>query len=316
MTDIMFLCDGHFRNISKGQIIRGIDASALVLDLSASHDFGGISGCQVWQSPVQNWVYESGITLNAAPYISGLAAPIVASGIWINNVFFSQSAGVSGSQFFIDYKNGRIVFNGAGIPTNSNVQVVYSYKFWRTDWKDNENAQLDIEDYGELSLKDNPYGQADIYPSGDERAHTFPCVYIDVLPNINFRPLEIGNRSLIEKLQVVFTIYSLSRVERNSALELIKNRLNLQSYLIDFNYAPIPLSGLVNTLSPVYIPYQTLVTNPTYNGHSVISWTYDIIDGSARRLDPEGPFLKGEVILDMEVYNICPLGRAPGVILG
>lgn len=311
LIDLWLLSDGHYKNITQNKSINGLDASRLVIDSSAANDYGGVSGCQVWQSPFQNWVYESGISLNQSPYISGMTLPIIASGIYVNNTFFTQASGVSGMQFFVDYTNGRIVFAGTGIPSNSIVQSNFAYKFWRTDWEDNSHAQLDVEDYGELAFKDNPYGVAEIYPSGDERSHTFPCIYINVLQNGSFRPLEVGNRSQIEEVTVELGIYAISRVQRNSAIELLKNHIGLQAYMIDFNYAPLPLSGLVNTLSPAYIPYQTMVQNPVYNGNNLISWTYDINNGEARRLIPDGPFLRGEVVYHIDIYNIAPTGRVP-----
>ena len=84
LFDSMFLRDGHFKNVTSGATVRSVDVSKLVRDSSSDNYFAGISGAQVWQSPYQEWVYESGITLNNAPFISGLTPPIVASGIIVN----------------------------------------------------------------------------------------------------------------------------------------------------------------------------------------------------------------------------------------
>jgi len=310
--DIVFLKDGHFTNITKGKTIRGTDASRLVLDPDSSSDTLGVSGIQVWQSPFQNWVYESGITLNNAPIISGLSEPLTVSGIYVNGTYFNQSVGVSGNVFLIDYTNGRIIFNGAGIPANSQVQAAFAYKHYRIDWVDGENAQEYLNVYGQLALKDNPFTDSiETYPSGDIRVNTFPCVYIEISEE-SPRPLEIGNRSMVEEVDVFLHVYALNRTQRNIALELLKNRIGLNSYLVDYNYAPLPLSGLGNTLSPNYIPYQTLLTNPQFNGSKVVSWTYYIKDGSSRRLHGEDNYYKGVVTYNTEIYNIAPLGRIEG----
>lgn len=309
--DIVFLKDGHFTNISKNKTIRGIDASKLVPDTNSSSDILGISGVQVWQSPFQNWVYESGITLNQAPIISGLAEPIIASGIYINGTFFTQSSGVSGIPFYLDYINGRIIFSGIGIPSNSIVQSDFSYKHYRIDWVDGEDAQEFLGVYAESSLKDNPLADSiEIYPSGDIRVNTFPCIYIEI-PEEQPRPFELGNRSLVEQVDIFLHVYALNRWQRNIALELLKNRINLNSYLIDYNYAPLPLSGLTNTLSPNYIAYQDLLTNPIFNGNKVVSWTYYIKDGNTKRLPSDGPYFKGVCTYNIDVYNIAPNGRIP-----
>lgn len=309
--DIVFLKDGHFTNIPRGKTIRNRDASKLVLDISAASDIAGVSGAQVWQSPFQNWVYESGITLNAAPYISGLTPPIIVSGIWVNGTFFANGTAVSGHRFDVDYINGRVVFSDSGLPSNSNIQASYSYKTYRIDFTDGEEAQETLTDYAETALKDNPLADnVIVYPSGDIVTHTFPAIYIEVGP---MRPerLELGNRSMIEGVEIFLHAYALNRWDRNVANELLKNRIYLNSYLVDFNYAPLPLSGLVNTLSPVYIPFQTLLENPTVNGNKVISWTYSIEDGESRRLPPDGPYFKGVTTYDVRIWNIAPTGRIP-----
>lgn len=312
LLDLIFLSDGHYKNITKGTTIRGIDASKLVIDSSAVSDFGGVSGCQVWQSPFQRWVYESGVALNNAPFISGLTPPIRVSGIYVNGSFFPQTSGaVSGYQYFIDYSNGRVIFAGTGIPSNSLVQASYAYKKWRVEFAENALAQEMVEAYGETALKDNSIGDTSIiYPSGDIRSHTFPCVYIDIKDGSS-TALELGNRSLREKPIVELEIYSLNRWERNSAIELLKNRQGYNAPLVDFNYAPLPLSGLVNTLSPAYIPYQVLLTNPTYRGNSVISWGWYIEAANWFRLQKDGTFFRGQVVFDTIIENISPTGRGP-----
>lgn len=318
LLDTILLKDGHYTNIAKGTTIRGYDASKLVLDTESSSDFGGISGCQVWQSPFMQWVYESGITLNQAPFISGKIPPYLASGIYVNGTLFTNA--VSGSQFYIDYINGRVIFSGTGIPGNSLVQADYSFKEFRTDFVDGTTAQEDINAYSETYLKDNPIASnVIVYPSGDYRTTTFPCIYIEVDGPSDFRVLELGNYSSKEVFDVYFHIYALNRVQRNVAKEVIKNRIFTSLPLIDYNYAPIPLSGLQNTLPPNPITYETLLTNPTINGNKVVSHTYYVENGSISNFSviknyptnvmSKNPFFSATAILNIIVENVSPAGR-------
>lgn len=310
LLDIVFLKDGLYRNISQGSLIGGIDASKLVLDTDSSSDFGGISGAQVWQSPFQQWIYESGIVLNNVPYISSLAPPIIASGIYVNNQFFSTNTGVSGNIFHIDYHNGRIIFEGTGIPENSDVKCSYAYKFYRLDFVDGNSALDEISVYSETRLKDNPLaGDVTIYPLGDNHTAVFPCIYIEVddLPELD--AMEIGNRSQLEKYVVYLHIYTLNRKELNIAKGLLKDRKDYHGWLVDYNYAPLPLSGLQNTLSPDYMAYQELLTNPVINGATVVTSQFSIDDVRIKNMNSDGPFLKAVTTYNITVYNIAPTGR-------
>lgn len=78
---------------------------------------------RVWRSPYTNWVYESGIT---PP--SGMDDPIVASGVYVGGVFKTRTNLTYGH--FIDYQNGRIVFNTEQ-DESLDVRAEFSYKFAR-----------------------------------------------------------------------------------------------------------------------------------------------------------------------------------------
>lgn len=312
LFDIIFLKDGHFKNIIHPTTIRGYDVSKLVLDYKAESDIFGVSGCQVWQSPYQSWVYESGITLNPSPFISGKAEPIIASGVYINNTFFNQSSGVSGIPFYIDYLNGRVAFSGTGIPSNSIIQADYAYKTYLISSFDT-NIYERLVAYADMETKDEPLvANSLVYPSGDELMASLPAIFIDIDGPTDMQPYELGNRAPLELYTALFYIFTTNRRERNAAKELIMGRYSAHQPMIDYNYAPFPLSGLINTLSPDYIPYQTLLENPTYRGSKVISWQYHIDNVRGQNIEPDGdPFMKAVMTMDIEVENVAPTGRIP-----
>lgn len=313
LLDLVFLKDGHFRNINVGNLIYGIDASRLLYSEAGSNEFGGVSGCQVWQSPFQQWVFESGITLNNVPYISSLTPPIVCSGILVNGTFFVGS--VSGNQYFIDFDNGRIIFNGAGIPTTSDVKAAYSFKNFRISYKMSD-ARKDIQAFSELYLKDNPYDgiRTLTYPSGySGQINTFPAIYLQ-FANEDFEAYELGNPSQTENHTIFCHILSMNDWDLTTARDLLKSRIRNTFMLIDFNYAPLPLSGITNSISPAYMPYQTLQTNPVYNSNSVAWGIYSFEDGRYRDDDLSDnqisdAFFKGVFRYDIKIYNQSPNGR-------
>lgn len=308
LLDSVFLRDGHFKNVTRGTIVRSVDTSKLIRDPSEDSYFAGVSGAQVWQSPYQEWVYESGIIMNDAPYISGLTPPIVASGIYVNGQFFSKDVGVSGNQFYIDYINGRVIFIGGGIPQNSFVQAEYSYRTFRTDFS-SKYTSADIDYYSQTELKDNPFSNDNpMYPSGGFSVGTMPAIFFE-LGEDRQEAYELGNRSSILFQPVFCFVYSYDSIERNTMLGMIRTRWHIQMPMIDFNYAPLPLSGIYCTLSPDYIPYQTLLENVKYKGNNVISKHYYIESIRTRPIESLLKLERGVAIIDLQIHNIAPTGR-------
>lgn len=308
LLDNVFLRDGWFRTVNVGDTVRSIDVSKLVRDSSSDSYFAGISGVKVWQSPYQEWVYESGITMNDSPYISGMTPPIQCSGVYINGTFFNKDAGVSGVNFYIDYINGRVIFDGTSIPDNTNVQANYSYKLVRIDTEENFDRG-EINYHAETELKDNPWSNNnELYPSGGMNTGTVPVVFLE-LGEGDSEVYEMGNRSRI-KIQPVFChIFAYSSTERNSIMDLIDSRWHIAMPLVDFNWAPLPLSGLYGTLSTEYIPFQTLLENVTHNGNSVISKHYYFEDIKTRPIEALGKLKRAICDLNISIYNISPTGR-------
>jgi hypothetical protein len=309
LFDSMFLRDGWFRNVSQGDTVRGVDVSALVRDPNSDNYFAGISGAQVWQSPYQEWVYESGITMNDSPYISGMVPPLQASGIYVNGTFFSQDTGVSGTNFFIDYINGRVIFDSTGaIPENSQVQADYSFRMVRVDTGENFDRK-EIAYHAETELKDNPWSNNnELYPSGGMSTGSMPVVFLE-LGESDQRAYEMGNRSSIKDQPVFCHIYTYTLPERNSIMDLISSRWHIAMPMVDMNWAPLPLSGLYGTLSPDYIPYQTLLENVQHNGHNVISKHFYFNELRTRPIEPVGKLKRAVAEIQTEIINITPTGR-------
>lgn len=300
----MFLRDGHFTNVNKGDIVKGTNVSQLILDSAES----GYAGLQFWQSPYQEWVWESGITMNDAPMISGLDVPNRASGVYINGTFYAQGpSAVSGITFYIDYLNGRVAFD-SDLPSDTVIEADYAYRHFRTTLVTRDTLP-EITYYTDHSLKDNPWTNGNIsYPTGSDRIGPIPAVFIE-LGDDDSEPYELGNRSQIINFPVYLHIYTTNDFERDAAIDLIRTRWHMMMPMVDFNYAPIPLSGLVNTLSPAYMPYSDMLQNIQYNGQNVITKKFDFDEVRGRPVDPLANLERGIVQARVRIYNIAPTGR-------
>jgi hypothetical protein len=74
---------------------------------------------KVWEGYRENWVWESGV--------DGVAEqPVSISGVFVDDEFYAT--GNVSKPFYIDYRNGRVVFDSA-IPTTSKVHLEYSHKW-------------------------------------------------------------------------------------------------------------------------------------------------------------------------------------------
>lgn len=304
LLDRVFLKDGHFTNVDRGDTVGGTDVSQLVLDSAES----GYAGLQFWQSPYQEWVYESGITMNEAPMISGLDVPNRASGVYINGTFYAQGpSAVSGITFYIDYINGRVAFDSE-LPEDTVIQADYAYRHFRIAMA-NKYTVPEIQYYTDHELKDNPWSNNNIsYPTGSDRLGPMPAVFIE-LGDGSSEAYEVGNLSKIKRQTVYFHVYAQNDMERDTAMDLLDTRWRMMIPMVDFNYAPLPLSGLINTLSPAYMPLTDLQQNIQYQGQNPISKHFEFEDINTLSVNPLSNLERGVVEAQIKIYNIAPTGR-------
>ena len=240
------LTDGLYVSISSGLVdIYGNDLSRLI----ASSDESFPSG-SVYQSAFKNWVYESGIIVSE----SGLAPPVVCSGVYVNGIFRAHDTGSplysAAYGHSIDYPNGRVIFDSV---VSATVQAEFSYKtvtVSQAPQKNNENRPLLIE----TAWKDNPQASgADIYPKASSQ--TLPAVFIDVIDRTS-KGYEIGSKSLIADFFGVFHIWS----RDDYMLDLIEDVLTSAQHDvilgINFNNAPYALN-YIGDKNEAFASYDT-----------------------------------------------------------
>lgn len=328
LFDYEFLRDGNYTNVASGaQFYDGSVMSLLQPDTDAINYYSNYSQPgQIWQSAFRNWVYESGVVLNDSPGVSNLTVPTRASGVYVYGTFRPSSPNHpdydASFAHKIDFINGRIFFENP-IATNAEVHADFSYKHIRIDFEDAFNRQR-RDGYLESKYTTNPLTSHQlIYPSGT--AQPFPAIFIEA-DSRSWEGYELGNRSLIAHDLVRCHVWTLDSMSRDNILDTLSYEMRKQIPLIDFNLAPLPLSGIFNEISPAYLAYQVMLTNPRVPYPGVPGSTVPTI-GFTMTIDRADPsnippamtesdsFERGLVQFETGIYGIAPISQI-GINLG
>jgi len=238
--DISFLQNGQFCNIGLHELdYLGNDLSKL-MPITGT---GWVDG-QVYQSKFKNWIYESGLTLDA-----GITAPKICSGIWIGGDFYTKTAATGALTYHIDYRNGRIIFDTAYGPDyvygsgEGSVPIYseFSYKniYILSDEDATQNAVM--AQFTTMSAG-----------SGIEYLKTLeiPLPVISIYERRKeWRPRQIGG-SKIALPTVICHIYSSNTTDRNALCDILAQQENKKVPSIDWSTCETPLNeyGDINPL--------------------------------------------------------------------
>lgn len=311
--DMHMLRESSFINISSGALFYdGSDMSVLLPDTTADDTLFGTSNGQVWQSPFRQFVYESGVPLDGTNVI---VPPTIVSGVYVEGAFRPTNDPQFGHT--IDYINGRIIFDS---PQSLTLQVnaEYAAREVRVDFEHSFNQQFQ-KGYLESKYGTNPLSSFQlVYPSGNFQP--FPAVFIEV-DNRSMKPYELGNRSAIIKDKVILHVWALDDLQRDNIVDILTSQWRKPIPVIDFNRAPLPLSGIYNTLSPEYVPYQEMLRNnrlvTTIGSGVPIRYMAYISDIQSENLNVSQEYERSIVTYDIEVYlnaPTTPLGHLFGPI--
>ena len=247
--DWALLDKGNYFNVTLGELApNGEDMSRLRLSSNDSYTAG-----QVWEGFRENWVWQSGITVN------GLDSPIVGtddntpgiSGVYIEGSF-EPTSGVGQYKHHIDYFNGRVIFDNP-ISTGTKVQVEHSYKYINVTYANNlpwyrELQTRTLEPTKEFLDSDN--GSWNIPP---ESRVQLPVIAIEVVPQRSFKGYQLGGGQFVYT-DVIFHCLAEDEVTRNKLVDIVSlqndktihlfnsNKINeKQDFPID--YRGMPVSG-------------------------------------------------------------------------
>ena len=281
LYDWGFLDRGQFYNIDIPESgIYGGDKHKLRL----AEDPNYLDG-QVWEGYRQNWVWESGISATTEQ-------PISISGVFVDSTFYAT--GNVTKPFYIDYPNGRVVFDTA-ITSTSTVQLEYSHKWvqvvpaqgvpWfrqiqQRSFRNEEGFQVSSSG-GWVQL-----GQTRIQ---------LPAVAIEVVPARSMQGYQLGGGQWINS-DVVFYVISENHWECTNLMDSILYQNDRTVHL--FNPTAVAISGVFpfnyrNELNENAIPsglYPNMIDNFYYNrcwisesrGSEISQLSPDLYVGSTR----------------------------------
>jgi len=227
---------------------------------------------RVWIAARKDWIYDSTLVFDER-------SPIAIDQIMVNNVAVT-------SGYYIDYINGRIIFDNPKSPTSS-VKVSFSYSNIQTHrssdcnwWKIIESGIIEPKD-----MKSTGIGQWTIGPYHKVQ---MPCIVIDAVPRARNLPYELGSKSLKIEQDVLFNVLAENKNDRNQLLDIIRLQHDNTIWLFDTNKAaqdnklPLTYNGSINPEGLTYLDLintykwaKTHIKNVTLSEISSINGIYE-----------------------------------------
>jgi hypothetical protein len=196
-----------------------------------------------WVSARKEWVYDNSIEYNEKN-------PIDIQNIQVNNNTIS-------SGYYIDYINGRIIFNEPKSPQTT-IKASFSYRniqIHRSSecnwWQIIESGIIDPKE-----MKSTGFGQWTI---GPYHRVQMPCIVIDAVPRARSLPYELGSKSLKIEQDILFNILAEDKNTRNQLIDIIRLQQDNTIWLFDINKAaqdsklPLDHKGSINPTGLTYL---------------------------------------------------------------
>jgi len=183
---------------------------------------------QVWEGFRSDWVWESGVSCTPPP--------IPISGVYINNSFHP----VSGTDYYIDYPNGRVIFNSA-ISTSAVVKTSFSHR--TVNFISSDNIPISDILFGSYHVENTDFLTA---ASGSrsqlgDLKRQLPLVALQINTGKNYEPYEIGGGQYVVT-NGTFYVLAESEPDKTALVDLITLQ-NEKTYWIP-NFAQIKDSGV------------------------------------------------------------------------
>jgi hypothetical protein len=200
---------GNFFNVTLGETdYNGSDYSILSLSQNTNYIQG-----QAWEGFRKNWIWQSGVNYSPSPLVGLDSAHPGISGVYVNDTFYPSDT-VGDYSHYIDYLNGRVVFNNP-IPTGSKVQAEYSYKYINVLYASSLPWLREVQ-YRSLEL-DNAVSNNKI----PEFTVQLPAMAIEVVPKRTMKPFELGSLTQKYYTDVLFHCVAEDEITRNQMLDIV-----------------------------------------------------------------------------------------------
>lgn len=281
--DWALLEKGNYFNVTRGELSpSGQDYSRLRLSSNDNYSLG-----KVWEGFRKNWVWQSGLSFSPAPIVGTNNTKPGISGVYINDIFYPSTT--SGTYaHYVDYTNGKIIFNNA-IPSGSKVQAEHSYKWINVVYADavpwlNEVQNKTLEPGNTFLQKDK--GMYNIPP---EARLQLPAIAIELVPNRTFKGYQLGGGQWVYT-DVLFHCIAEDEYTRNKLVDIVslqsdKNIELFNSNLINssgafpIDYRGTPVSGALRypdlvdkfnggllRITNVNVQQMNMINNNLYGG--------------------------------------------------
>ncbi len=281
LYDWGFLDRGQFYNIEIPESgIYGGDKHKLRL----AEDPNYLDG-QVWEGYRQNWVWESGISATTEQ-------PISISGVFVDNTFYAT--GNVTKPFYIDYPNGRVVFDTA-ITSTSTVQLEYSHKWVQVVPAQGVPWFRQIQQRSFRNEEDFQVSSSGGWVQLGQTRIQLPAVAIEVIPAISMHGYQLGGGQWVNS-DMVFYVISENHWECTNLMDSILYQNDRTVHL--FNPTAVAISGVLpynyrNELNENAIPsglYPNMIDDFYYNrcwisesrGSEISQLSPDLYVGSTR----------------------------------
>jgi len=274
LYDWGFLDRGQFYNIDIPESgIYGGDKHKLRLAEDPNYSDG-----QVWEGYRQNWVWESGISATTEQ-------PISISGVFVDGAFYAT--GNVTKPFYIDYPNGRVVFDTA-ITSTSAVQLEYSHKWVQVVPAQGVPWFRQIQQRSFRNEEDFQVSSSGGWVQLGQTRIQLPAVAIEVVPARSMQGYQLGGGQWINS-DVVFHVISENHWECTNLMDSILYQNDRTVHL--FNPTAVAISGVFpfnyrNELNENAIPsglYPNMIDNFYYNR----CWISESRGSEISQLSPE-----------------------------
>ena len=218
-----FLEVGGFQNITRSPAVSGSFGRTSSRYRLRNSDDPSYEAGQVWEGFRNDWVWESGVKYNDTK-------PIQVSGVWIDQAFYLPAD--STYSHFVDYPNGRIVFDYP-VPTTKKIEANFTHRTVGVSLASEKFVQqlmfdsFDIEDLDTYLISSsgtrNQLG---------ERRLQLPIIALEAVNSQQRKGFQLGGGEYVYN-DILFHVFADNEFEKNSIKDAILNQHEKVIYLVD-----------------------------------------------------------------------------------
>ncbi len=244
--DLDFLDAGFFFNVLKDQLDFSGNEESLLTRITNDPTF---SQGRIYQSVHKNWIYEEDIVVP-----SGFEIPIIASGVYVNDIFKLRTDPTFGHS--IDYPNGRIIFDSASaVSTTDVVKTDFGVKtIWIT-----ESTKSAVAMINEMAALNTDIQNLQAVPSG----LALPAILIERVRSTS-EPLQLGGGKISGR-EISFHIVTRDAHILKPVSFILTELEDKTLKLVNWATAPFPLDEFGDKTAS-YIEYRILQDTQRLNG--------------------------------------------------